>query len=275
MAARLGRCRRLQEPTSVTPGCLRPDAIRVRCLHTNALVFPHRRPLSRPLPSRRAFARRSVRDRQIPSRRDAPRHSPPEPEHLPPRSLAPPSRREPPHPDWFGHQPQCFRHICHALRCALGRRISWLQSLEHNGRVPLLGFCQFNAPRAHHEHQRAPTSATGQLPASDDRVSMHVALRFRCFVLRLRSAGSPVARGDCRVLHRGCSASHGAWHDGPHPHPGDRSPRWIYPRWRWSGHLMSPADVRVRLEGRTKRRCGSPSPWNQLVEHARPKSSTP
>lgn len=76
--------------------------------------------------------------------------------------------------------------------------------------MPLLGFCQFNVPRAHHEHQRAPTSATGQLPASDDRVPEHVALRFRCFVPRLRSAGSPVARGDCRAPHRGYSASHWA-----------------------------------------------------------------
>jgi hypothetical protein len=34
--------------------------------------------------------------------------------------------------------------------------------------VPLFGFFQFNVPRAHHEHHRTPTSATGQLPASDD-----------------------------------------------------------------------------------------------------------
>jgi hypothetical protein len=220
-------------------------------------------------------ARRSVHSCQIPSRRDAPRHSPPEPEHLPPRSLALPSRREPPHPVWFGHQPKCFRHIRHALRCALGRRPPWLQSLENDGRVPLLGFCQFNVPRAHHEHRRAPTSATGQLPASDDRMPKHVALRFRCFVRRLRSAGHPLRGVIAVVPHRGCSASHGAWHCGPHPHLDDRSSRWIYPRWRWSGHLMSPADARVRLEERTERRCGCPSPRNQLVEHTRPKSSTP
>jgi hypothetical protein len=47
--------------------------------------------------------------------------------------------------------------------------------------VPLLGFCQFNVPRAHHEHHRAPTSATGQLPASDDRHACTSRLRFRCF----------------------------------------------------------------------------------------------
>jgi hypothetical protein len=152
-----------------------------------------------------ARARCSVSGGQIPSERDAPRHSPPEPEHLPPRSLTPSSRREPPHPAWFGHQPRCFRHIRHALRCALGRRIQWLQSHRHDVRVPLFGFCQFNVPRAHHEHPRTPTSATGQLPASDDRLPMHVALRFRCFVRRLRSAGSPVARGDCIVFRTVCT----------------------------------------------------------------------
>jgi hypothetical protein len=44
---------------------------------------------------------------------------------------------------------------------------------------------------------------------------------------------------------------------GPHPHLDDRSSWWIYPRRRRFGHLMSPADARVRLEGRTERRCGA------------------
>jgi hypothetical protein len=101
----------------------------------------------------------------------------------------------------------------HLSRAALRVRSSHHEASkpqETDGRVPLLDFCQFNVPRAHHEHSRTPTSATGQLPASDDRVPKHVALRFRCFVPRLRSAGSPVARGDCRGPHRVCSASHWA-----------------------------------------------------------------
>jgi hypothetical protein len=147
-----------------------------------------------------ARARCSVSGGQIPSERDAPRHSPPEPEHLPPRSLTPSSRREPPHPAWFGHQPRCFRHIRHAVRCALGRRIQWLQSHRHDVRVPLFGFCQFNVPRAHHEHPRTPTSATGQLPASDDHFAHARRAAFPLLRARLRPAGSPVARGDCIVF---------------------------------------------------------------------------
>lgn len=53
---------------------------------------------------------------------------------------------------------------------------------RHDCRVPLLGFCQFNVPRAHHEHQRTPTSATGQLPASDDLDVHTLRCVFCCFV---------------------------------------------------------------------------------------------
>jgi len=123
VTARLGRYRRLQESTSVASGCLRPDSfacvVFTRTLWFSLADAPCR---VRFLCAEPLRARHSVYSRQIPSRCDAPRHSPPEPEHLPPRSLTPPSRREPPHPDWFCHQPRCFRHICHALRCALGPR---------------------------------------------------------------------------------------------------------------------------------------------------------
>jgi hypothetical protein len=64
-------------------------------------------------------------------------------------------------------------------------------------------------------------------------------------------------------------------HFGPHPHLDDRSSWWIYPRWRWSVHLMSPNDTRAHLEGWFERRCGCPSPRNRLAKHARLKSSTP
>jgi hypothetical protein len=213
VAARLGRCRRLQEPTSVAPGCLRPDSS-ARFIFTRTLRFSLTDAPCRACSLHRRLSRagRSVHRRQIPSRRDAPRHSPPEPEHLLPWSLTPLSRREPPHPNWFCHQPQCFRHIRHALRCALGRRSRGFKALG----TPSVCRSSVSVNSTFHEHttsiMRTPTSATGQLPASGDRMPEHVALRFRCFVPRLRSAGSPVAGGDCRGPHRGCSASHWVTH---------------------------------------------------------------
>jgi hypothetical protein len=168
------------------PRLLKPRAARTR-FFVRTLWFPHtgtlcRHDLPPNLPSRGC---RSVSHRQIPSLRDAPRHSPPEPEHLPPRSPAEPSSREPPQPVWFGHQHVCFRHILHTLRCALDPRILWLQNHRRERPVPLFGFFQFNVPRAHHEHHRTPTSATGQLPASDDH-----------YVCTLRS----VSAASCRRL---------------------------------------------------------------------------
>jgi hypothetical protein len=168
----------------------------------------------------------SVDHRQVPSKRNAPRRSPRKPEHLPPWSLAEPSLRKPPHPVWFCHQPACFRHILHTLRCALGPRIPWLQNPRYECRVPLVGFCQFNVPRAHHEHQRTPTSATGQRPLSDEQ---------RDCTLRCVSAASSSRIDQPAHPLRGVMAMHHtftrALRSSPHPHRDDRSSWWIYPRW--------------------------------------------
>jgi len=161
-------------PPNVGKNLRHPRLLRPRAAHTRFFVrtlwLLHTGTPCRhdPPPNHPFRSRRSVCHRQIPSLRDAPRHSPPEPEHLPPRSPTEPSSCEPPHSVWFCHQPQCVRHILHTLRCVLDPRNLWCQNPRRECLVPLFGFFQFNVPRAHHEHHRTPTSATGQLPASDD-----------------------------------------------------------------------------------------------------------
>lgn len=103
--------------------------------------------MTSPSPSLSGERRRS--HHQIPSEYDAPRRSPPQSEHLPPWSLTEPSSREPPRPLWFSHQSQRFRHLLHALRCALddptrgfetagtsARAAPWILSVQRSTSTP-------------------------------------------------------------------------------------------------------------------------------------------
>lgn len=45
--------------------------------------------------------------------------------------------------------------------------------------------------------------------------------------------------------------------------------RRIYPRTKWSGHLLSPVDARARLEERTGLRCGEPFPLESTGQTSR------
>lgn len=58
----------------------------------------------------------------------------------------------------------------HPSHAALRARPPQQMASNHRreDRVPLFGFFQCNTPRAHHERQLTSTSATGQLPASND-----------------------------------------------------------------------------------------------------------
>jgi hypothetical protein len=127
VTTRLGRRRRLRETVSETSGHFpRSPSVRLlfartlrlfpadaSCRHGPAYPTSRRRndkPWSHQTRGQTTF--RARRTTPLPSRVEAPS-----------TSESPTTTRkcwsEPPHPPWFGHQTACFRHILHALRCAL------------------------------------------------------------------------------------------------------------------------------------------------------------
>jgi hypothetical protein len=107
-----------------------------------------------------------------------------------------------------------------------------------------------STPRASLDSDCGPLASC---PRPDDLFARTLRCVSASFARSFRSVGSPLRGVVAAPTLRFCSTGHSC----PHPHLDDRSSWWIYPRRRRSGHLMSPADARARLEGRTERRCGT------------------
>lgn len=124
---------------------------------------------------------------------------------------------------------------CHTLRCVLG-------ALLRAHRMPLTEFYQSKRTTSTPRASATTTRVTGQCSCCVTSPTSR-----RTVVLRAAASANRLIspRGDDLLF------------DTPAARP---LVRRIYPRTRWSGHLLSPIDARARLKERTERRCGEPSP---------------
>jgi hypothetical protein len=204
-------------------------------------------PLSPPSPPRSREP--GVVGSQIPSVSNAPRHARPKPGHLPPWSPMDHLVHRPPHPPWFGHQPECFRHIFHALRCALDHRV---RALKFPAQSPCAAPWFLSIQRSTSTPRASLDSDADHWPAARNRMSSSSARRDERFAQSFRSVGTPMRGVVAESRYRCCRIGHVALTPTATPHAVVDLPPLEALR---APHVAIRCST--RLEERAERRCGT------------------